>query len=478
MSRLAVASGAAAAALLFGLESAEACSCVRLDARQGLSEADAAFVGTLVARRQALPPRPGGVSSSADPDIFTFRVDKAIKGDLGQEIEVWSARSGASCGLEVAIGQQIGLLLRRDGTRWSSGLCWQTSPDALREAARPLPEPNGRGPVRFLVGGGFGGVRLLALDARGRTLGYGPGSGSTRLLSVCPRGRRAVEVVRGVTERVAVRDVRTLLIIRELALPAGSSVTNVFCRDRQARDVYVLARRGPGPGSAMLQVRAGVVREIYAGSAQSAAFQRNVAYLNEGDGGREIVRLDLTTGARRLLTKAPLGMNHLAVNPSGTRIAGVHSEGVRVSAPPPPPDRLVLLRLDRGVPAVRSVSLNAPYFSGELAWVDETRLAVFSHARVARVFDSRLRGLGRVRGWEAADTIIHSGVAYGLGRPSNRFGTASLQTATLPKGAARRVREFPGVPAAIAAVPGGVSLRTARGTFCLALERVFPPLGM
>jgi hypothetical protein len=473
--RLAVAIGAAAAALCLGLESAQACSCISLDARQGLADADAAFVGTLVARRQAFPSQPGGVSSSADPDIFTFRVDQVIKGDLGPTIEVWSARSGASCGVEAAIGQQIGLFLRRDGTRWSSGLCWQVPPTALREAALPLPAPNGSGPVRFLIGGGFGGVRLLALDARGRTLGYGPGSGSTRLLSVCPRGARAVEIVSADAERVGVRDVQTLRVVREVPLPRGAQASAVYCRDARARDVYVFARPVDEASGTILRLRGSGLSEVYTGSVQSAAFRGTSAYLSEGEGGRQIVRLDLRTGERRALARAPLGLTNIAVSPSGDRIAGVH---VADATPRPPPVRLVLLGLGRNRPRARTISLPAQSFYGELAWLDKTRLAVFSYRDVAGVFDTRLRNVGRLSGWEAADSLVAGGVAYGLARPSQAVNRWSLQTARLPSGAARLVRLLPGAAAVIAKVPGGVSLRSARRPSCFAVERVFPGFEM
>ena len=35
---------------------------------------------------------------------------------------------GAACGLELAIGDRVGLLLTRDGDVWRSGLCSQVDP--------------------------------------------------------------------------------------------------------------------------------------------------------------------------------------------------------------------------------------------------------------------------------------------------------------------------------------------------------------
>jgi hypothetical protein len=455
--------GAAAAALCLGVESARACSCVQPNVPAMLAQSDAAFIGTLVSRRPASPRGPGPISS-ADPDIFTFHVDEAIKGELGREVEVWSAMTGASCGLEVRLGQEIGLFLSRDGDRWRSGLCWQVSPTALREAVRPLPAPDGRGPVRYLVGGQFAGARLLALDARGRTLGYGRGEGAAELVSVCPRGGRSAEVVSGT--RVAVRDVRTLTVLREVPLPVGVSATGLFCRDRLARDVYVLAGRGPG-ASTILRVRGASVLEIYAGPARSAVFRGNVAFVSEGELGGVISRLDLVTGMRRVVARLPFSIGHLAVNQAGDRIAGVHAEGLRPGAPTPPPDRLVLMRVGRPALAARSVSLGSRYFSGELRWLDDARLVVLDHTGLARVFDRRLRRVGQSQSWRATDSVVASGVVFGLVRSSAPFGPVALEAARLPREAGRRLRELPGAPAALATVPGAVSLRLDRRPACL-----------
>lgn len=470
--RLAIVIGAAAAAFCLGVESAQACSCVRPDVPVLLAQADAAFVGTLVSRRPVSPPGPGPISS-ADPDIFTFRVDESVKGGLSGEVEVRSPRSGASCGLEVAVGQQAGLFLRRDGNAWHSNLCWQVAPSALLDAGRPLPAPNGRGPVRLLVGGEFAGARLLALDGRGRTLGYGGGAGSTRLLSVCPRGDRVVEVVSDRAERVEVRNLRTLAIIRKAALPAGSWAAAVHCRDRSARDVYVLTRSG-----AILGVRAGNVHQIYAGRAHASAFGGRYAYLSEGEGGQDLVRLDLATGAHRLVARAPARIGYLALNAAGDRIAGVLSGSPRPEAPVPPAPRLAIVRLDRTKPLLRSTPLGSPYFAGELRWLDRTRLAVFDYPRVTpggivRVFDLRLRQVGPAQSWEGTNAVVASGLVYGLGHSQTRVGTVVLEATRLPDHGRVQLRELPAAPAALAVVPGRISLRRETTPFCLPLERVF-----
>jgi hypothetical protein len=116
--------------LLVAASDASACSCVPVNLERDLPRADGAFVGTLLERRE---PPPAAVQSSADPVTLVFRVEQVYKGDIENRIEVVTARDGASCGLEVGVGQRVGLLLDRDGDAWRSGLCSQVDPAEFLE---------------------------------------------------------------------------------------------------------------------------------------------------------------------------------------------------------------------------------------------------------------------------------------------------------------------------------------------------------
>jgi hypothetical protein len=113
-----------------------ACSCAVFDPRDELERSDGAFVGTLVER-----------VVDGEEAIHTFTVDQAIKGKLGTTVVVRTHRDGATCGLEIEVGQEVGLFLTRDGVTWRSILCQQISAAELLEAARPLPAPSGSGPI-------------------------------------------------------------------------------------------------------------------------------------------------------------------------------------------------------------------------------------------------------------------------------------------------------------------------------------------
>jgi hypothetical protein len=133
----------AVALLATGLlaERALACSCAGPgDPREELASADGAFFGELLERRATGP----GLSS-IEPVILRYRVIRVFKGDIGGEVEVETAASGASCGIEANAGDRDGLLLERDGEgRWSGSLCQMRTEQHLAAglgADRPAPRP-------------------------------------------------------------------------------------------------------------------------------------------------------------------------------------------------------------------------------------------------------------------------------------------------------------------------------------------------
>jgi hypothetical protein len=122
-------------------------------AKQRLAGADAAFVGALLSRRD------GGGGRA----VLTFRVDRAYKGPLGQQVDVTDSRATTSIGLRVAPGEVVGLLLHGRPGAYSAIDCDRIPPEALedatsgrcRTAVRPPrhyrrrpPEPNLRYGVR------------------------------------------------------------------------------------------------------------------------------------------------------------------------------------------------------------------------------------------------------------------------------------------------------------------------------------------
>lgn len=96
---------------------AYACSCRPVDLQRDLPTADGAIIGTVLAR-----------SVSGQTATYRFRVEQIYRGDVENRVEVVTPAGGAACGLELAVGDRVGLLLERDGGVWRSGLCSQVDP--------------------------------------------------------------------------------------------------------------------------------------------------------------------------------------------------------------------------------------------------------------------------------------------------------------------------------------------------------------
>jgi hypothetical protein len=121
-------------------DSAMACSCVPINAREQLEAADGAFVGRLIEVREVDPPAEGEPTSSADPVDYVYRVGRVYNRGpglhRGRRVRVRSARSDASCGLPNRPGELIGLFVDRRNHRWHGNACLTTSPRKMRRAAQ------------------------------------------------------------------------------------------------------------------------------------------------------------------------------------------------------------------------------------------------------------------------------------------------------------------------------------------------------
>lgn len=102
--------------------SACACSCVGFSETEARDRADVVFVGRLARREE-----PEGVlTASTDPVTLVFEVTAVTKGDAAAVQGVRTASSGASCGLEVSVGQVYEVYARDDATSLRADLCGGT----------------------------------------------------------------------------------------------------------------------------------------------------------------------------------------------------------------------------------------------------------------------------------------------------------------------------------------------------------------
>lgn len=441
------------ALLLIPVESARACSCAQGDPRDQFAAAEGAFVGTFIDSRPAEPPDPAGGFSSMDDTIYSFRLDEEYKGELGEPgdvVEVHSAADGASCGLEAQTGQDYGLFLevRESDGVWTSSLCSQVPPRTMREAASPLPEPNGEGPLKMLVGGSFGEAQVMGLDARGRTLGYGFGGSDVFQIDVCPGGERALEIAQDYPERphLFVRDLSTFRTVRELAMPYGRGSDNprqdpsaLDCRSRTGRRAVVFSTsyNEPEARSLVLEIEGRDAEVLYQGTGRSATFASRHLYMQEGTFGRELVRLSLRTGRTQQVASLPRKYSGtLALSPDERRLAGIaypDYDDIETK-----PTLFYTVDVSGGRSTVRTRRLVTGEANASAAWLSSRRPVVFmEYPGPSKVFNLRLRTVARFGRWPAREPAIVGHRAVGTG------WDGSLYKVRLPGGEVRRVRRLP-----------------------------------
>jgi len=146
-----------------------ACSCMRTTPAQALVNADFAFVGVVAAIDD---PGSGPLVGSGDALRYTFAVEETLKGALAVSVDVQSARSSASCGMEFAAAQRWRVFAYADEAgQCQSGLC---SGNQLLAESAPIPAATpAPPPVALLLAIGaliaLAGISALAFTRRART---------------------------------------------------------------------------------------------------------------------------------------------------------------------------------------------------------------------------------------------------------------------------------------------------------------------
>lgn len=140
-----------------------ACSCAMASVEEQAQRADAIFVGQVVDVRDTAPV--DGMVSSGDPVSYVVAVTRVYKGEVGATQEVVSARSGASCGLELPDSGSVLFFATGDPgappAQLSAGLCGgtvaATAAPAMLGDGQPPPEASPSSlPLTDDVGSGAG----------------------------------------------------------------------------------------------------------------------------------------------------------------------------------------------------------------------------------------------------------------------------------------------------------------------------------
>ena len=306
------------------VQPARALSCAPADINDQLLTAQFAFIG----RAQSEAPGP--------PDgarAFLFDVELWVKGNLSSPVLVHGFEWDS-----VEIGQRVAMVLDVDERGvLRDKLCVYVQPETLLAIAALGSEPVSEEPPAILVGGEFGDARVMALDGRGRFIALGAGDGAVLAMAACPGGRRSVEIVsqfmHGSAALIAVRDTRTLEILRESILPVTHEgfhwPTALSCRDENADEVLLGL-----PGMGILQFQE-AVEPLHAGTSTAGIIGAELAVVVEVTGQIEetgavfaLHVLDLATGELAPFHE-PTEMQPVsfALSPDESRLAFIERAG-------------------------------------------------------------------------------------------------------------------------------------------------------
>lgn len=303
---------------------------MELDPSTALDEYPAAFVGTLVDVDGQL----GAVFNSAADTVYRFEVESWVKGDLGPVVEIHSAANGASCGIEVGVGNRAGIMVRVDGDEYHSSLCETIDADVLLAASEPL-ATGADGPAHLLLSARVGGYDFLTVnDAGGIVAGHGVSNVDSyaRALqfSACPDSNLLVELW---GDRLIVRDLMDLDVVNEIDLTTlgeETSFSAARCMTSDASTIWVVGERWSGSASSFAIYDAtnglALLHELPEGQATLGA---QFAIVN-GNQYERLSILDYTTGhiatlhqIERENDETYIAIASAAISPDGTLIAAL-----------------------------------------------------------------------------------------------------------------------------------------------------------
>lgn len=382
-----------------------------------LHRADGALVGTVLSGRDATPAG-RRIRTSGDPYDWRIRVERAVKGDLGEVTVVRSGLpNGGSCGLGLRRGERVGLFLEQHDGRWWSGICQQVEPDSLLAAAEPLPTPNGVGPPAFLAGT-TGEHRVVTLDAAGRVLRYGKGKDSVRF-DVCPGGSWAAEVdevfgfvdgrpyIAAGRRRLSSLRLTGVQRLEPFELPEPDEpfgADAIVCRDATASDVYVLGRHPGYDRDLLLRVTPGRIREVLEAHIAAAVFPegRDVAFIATGDRRTQdrLVQLDLGSLRRREIARLPGSVIGMELDAEGSRVVGAATTSDESGEDGRADVVLFTVDLDGG--RLRTVE----HDGGRPVWVGDNIVVRRTWESGLDIYDDRLRAVASITKWRGSVTPV------------------------------------------------------------------------
>jgi len=410
---------------------ASACSCMELDPSTALDEYPAAFVGTLVDVDGQL----GAVFSSDADTIYRFEVETWVKGDLGPVVEIHSAANGASCGIEVGVGNRAGIMVRVDGNEYHSSLCETIDANVLLASLEPL-ETGAPGPPLLFVSARIGGFDYLVVNESGGIMSALTNENFDLHdrpwnFSGCSDGPLFLELS---SWHLTVRDRTDLSVVRHVSLEGFAdevAVVDARCMDADGSTIWVVGDRWVGDRSVVsIYDATDELRPIFEIPAGQTTLSDTYVIVQEYQRDDRVLVLDYESGESTTL--------HSIVRTDDTYI------GVASVAPSPDGSTIALLEVNFADPHTTS-TLILYHPSGEeikrieidgegwsVDWIDEDRIVVatsnpdYTH-HVAHIFSApELAREIELEGWQATDLVLDGEFLYG--RNGGELMRADLQS--------------------------------------------------
>lgn len=399
----------AAGILLFVPAQARACSCGGIgDVGAAVDDAEGAFVGTLIDRRDA-----GNFEA-----IYVFEVEQWVKGDAGDVIEVRSASDGAGCGFEFfGDDQRTGALLRVEGGELHSSLCEQIDADVLLTALEG-PKLSTTGIGKLLTANGWNTTRLSVLDETGALvteLDAGPQDvewAGTQALEVCPGNE---VMLQSTGSAIYVWDLKTLTNTASHTVSGEDGypfVANISCRDESGTSILMVSQ--DEFTSSLVDLESGEV--LLEDLTADAFFIGSDHLIVQRGNPQETVAVDIVTGEEKTIHHVPSGENwgvYVGVNPSDSRIALSEVRYPRNGGEPE--STLLILNPD----GETLEQFDSPGETSNPVWLDENLVLIQAYDwdswedTTAQLIDTNSGEIATIDGWTASYPILIGAVLYG-----------------------------------------------------------------
>jgi len=400
-----------------------ACSCAELDPAAALADYPAAFVGKLVDVDGQL----GAVFRSDADTIYRFEVETWVKGDLGTLVEVHAAASGASCGIEVGIGNRAGIFLNVDGDQYSSSLCETIDADVLLASLEPL-ETGAAGPPRLFVSARVGGFDYLVVNERGGIVSALAKDDAVLYdspwrFSKCPDSLLFLELS---SWQLTVRDRTDLSVVRRVSLEGFAEevgVVDARCMNADGSSIWVVGDRWVGDRSVVSIYEAtDGLNPIFEIPAGQTTLGNTYAIVQEFQRDDRVLVFDYETGESTTLhtiqrtDEAYVGVASIAPSPDGSTIALLE-----VTYDEPDTISTVIL-YDPSGQEINRIEIDSEGWWVD--WIDEKRIMVytsnpdFTSNRAHVLSTPELEPGIELENWQATDPVLDGETLYGRDGPN------------------------------------------------------------